>query len=487
MIQTATASWTRRIGVALMAASLAIATVLATGGPVSAQEAEQLPEDAKEATVTKAGFYDAPLSDVIPPSVLESFPPQVLCLVVVKACTGDLHEDQPDQVNEGFDTVTGGVEEGTGTTQENDPNEPASPVPPESLPVSVTTGQDRYRSAVAFELPSVPSGHQVDSFKVYLSESQPTGGISSPALRQAVLAGLTCARTSDDSFVSNLEEETGQEVPEQFADLRSCQQSQFEKILTQDPIEQNPLGLEMCPIADNPSTEDKNAEWEGERSQDPDNIPETDCFLGANGKRLEDGTWEFDMTFALDAWSSGEIPNQGVLVVPQGAPNFAFGDPDSSFNKQVTFEQSVQYTIATSEEPDPVGFPSSDFGSTSSSSSGSSSFSAPSGGTSGNVESFSAPANEEPQSEPAPEVATNTGTEQQPNTEPVAAGPQEQPGAAWYTWLLAPVFLGGAYLTAQSLTAPAASALASGPKEGAMTRLLQQQGSSAASNGPQLA
>lgn len=486
---TTSSSWTRRIGVSLMAAAIALATALAAVGPVAAEESSGTPKEAKDAKVSKHGFYDAPLSTIIPPSVLQSFPPQVVCLVIVKACTGDFHEDQPDGVDDGYNQLTGGVEQGINAAEKNDPGEPVSPVPPDTLPVAVTTGQPRYRSAIAFELPTVPSDHQVDSFKVYLTEKDPTGGVSSPMVRQAVLAAMTCAR--------------------------GCQQDQFEKILTMGcteeqkgqpcPAEDDPLGVEMCPIADDPSTEDKNAEWKGERSQDPKTVPDTDCFLGANGRRLEDGTWEFDLTFALEAWSEGEIANNGVLLVPQGAPNFAFGDPDSTFNKQVSFEPAVKYTVATSEEvelftPDLGGggtdLPGSTSGGSgsfdSTGSTGSSGgFSTPSSsGTSGNVSSFSAPANDDPVAQPAPEVAggdSAAAPNQQPVTEPVAAGTQEQPGSAWYVWLLAPVFLGGAWLTAQSLTAPTATALAGASKEGAMTRLLSQQAAASSSSGPQLA
>ncbi|MDX1620652.1 MAG: hypothetical protein R3320_06665, partial [Nitriliruptorales bacterium] len=400
---TTSTSWTRRIGIALMAASLALATVLGMAGPVGAEETSGTPEEAQEAKTTKHGFYDAPLLNVIPPSVLQQFPPQVVCLVVVQACTGNLNENQPDESRDGYVAVTGGIQEGMDTAEANDPHEPRSPhVPENTLPVAITTGQARYHSAVAFELPSVPSGHQVDSFKLYLTETNPTGGVSSPVARQAILAAMTCAR--------------------------ECQNDQFEKILFMGcdggrtdspgtcPAEQEPLRVEMCAIADNPSTDEKNAEWKGERSQDPDNIPEADCLLGANGKRLEDGSWEFDMTYAMDAWANGEIANNGVLLVPGGAPNFAFGDPDSTFNKQVTFENAIKYTIATSEEPEPVsfgsfggsssGFDSGSSSTTSTSSSPSNGFSsAPSGGSSGNVSSFSAPANDGAPAEPAPEVA----------------------------------------------------------------------------------
>lgn len=477
-----TRRWKRRIGVSLMSAAMAATIAVAAGGAAVAQESEGAPEETQEATVTRSAFYDAPLLNIFPPSVLQSFPPGVICLVEPKPCTGDFHEDQPDGMRDGYQTGRGGVQDGMRTAQENDPNEPVSPVPPDTLPVSITTGQTRYQSAVAFELPAVPEGHQVDEFKLYLTPTDPTGGVSSPMFRQAVLAFMTC--------------------------VRGCQEDQFEKIFTvgctEDeegpcPAEDEPLQVEMCPIADDPFTENRDAEWEEGASQDPESAPDTDCFLGANGRVLDDGeTWEFDMTYALDAWAAGDLANKGVLISPQTAPNFAFGDPDSTFNKQVTFTQDIRYTVATSEAPEPVTFSDEDDfsggGDLDASGGSSGGFSAPSGssssGSSGNISSFSAPANEEPPAaEPEPEVAAGDGgapAAEEPATEPVAAGEQEQPGSAWYAWLLAPVFAAGMWLTAQSLTA--APAAAAGPREGAMTRLVQQQqASSSTVNGPQLA
>lgn len=481
----------RRLGALLMIASLTFGALVTVFAPVAAaqeaEEPEQAPEDRQEAKVTKSGFWDAPLNRVIPPSVMQQFPPQVVCLVVVKACTGKFHQDQPEQIGEGFNQVTGGVEEGLTAVKENDPGEPESPVPPDTLPVSVTTGQARYRSALQFELPPVPTGHEVDDFKIYLVETDPTGGVSSPVARQAILAALTCAREGDGPG-------------------GRCDTAQFEKILMmgcdgtpQDepgtcPAEQEPLSIEMCPIVDDPATPDANeAEWKGERSQDPQNLPATDCFLGANGKRLAGGIWEFDLTFALEEWATGAIPNNGVLIRPQKAPNFAFGDPDSTFNKQVTFEQAVTFTVASSEAPEPIDFGSGssggDFGSGTTSSGNSGGFAAPSGGSGGgNVSTFSSPAQGDPDAAPAPEVAGGASAPAgQQSQVPVAAGPQ-QPAAsnsAWYAWLAIPLFLAGGWLVAQSLTGAGAPAVAAASRDGAMSRILKQRSTSA--GGQQLA
>lgn len=448
----------RRIGLTMLAASLALASALVGGAPAAAQEGER-----ESSEISKTAFWDAPLHTVIPPTVVKGFPPQVVCIVRVQACTGRFTGQEPDEFTDGYGEARQAVGEGMTAATENDPGEPVSPVMPETLPVSITTGQPRYRSAILFELPKVPEGHQVDSFVIYLKETDPTGGISSPALRQAVLAGMTCPR--------------------------GCDGEQFEKIMTSEPYEQQPLDVEICPVSDDPFTEESDAKWESGESQDPDTLPETDCILGSSGQRGDDGTWTFDLTYAMEAWAEEEIPNLGVVIRPGPAPNFAYGDPDSSFNKQVSFETSLEYTIATSEKVELVSFDGGSSGSgfsntgTSGDTAGSSGgFAAPSSGSSGGASSFSAPAGDTPPAEPAPEVAAGDAPAAEPATEAVAAGPEEQP-SAWYVWLLAPLFLGGMWLTAQSLTAPVTAQVA---RDGAMTRLLRQQ-QAAASRGPQLA
>lgn len=451
-------TWKRRIGAVMMASSLLTGAAVATLTPAVAEEAET-----QDAAITKRGFYAAPLSDVIPQTVLKGFPPQVVCLVIVKSCTGQFHESQPEGLKEGYGDLRGGVSDGMSEVQGRDPGEPASPIPPDHHPVSITAGNARYRSAVLFELPSVAEGDQVDSFQLILKEAQPTGGISSPALRQAVLAFMTCAR--------------------------GCQGDQFEKILTSEPVERAPLGIEACPIVDDPTTERNETDWQAERSQSEGELPAADCVLGGSGQRQEDGTWVFDLTFAMEAWNDGELPNAGVLIRPQSAPNFAYGDPDSSFNKQVTFAPELQYRIATSEEPAPIdnpfGSPSgggegfSGDGGTSGASTGGSSggFTTTGGSTGGNVSTFSAPA-DSAGGDSAPVVAESGGGDGAPaasgfDSEPVAAGNEEGPGSAWYVWLLVPVFLGGMWMTAQTLTAEP-QAVAAG-RSGAMTRLLERQ------------
>ena len=71
--------------------------------------------------------------------------------------------------------------------------------------------------------------------------------------------------------------------------------------------------------------------------------------------RRDAGTWVFDLTFAAQAWTEGVdgevLANQGIMLRPLGAPNFAYGDPDFSTNWVVSLADST----ATDAEPAPAG------------------------------------------------------------------------------------------------------------------------------------
>ena len=421
---------TRRLGALMMAVSLGAAAALSIVTPAAAQESGPAPAPAK---TTKQGYYSAPLHDVLPPTLVSEFPPGVVCIVEPKAC--------PAEIKPVKDAVEGAM----GTAEESEPTSPIDPVPPGTLPVSILGGKPRYRAAVQFALPPVPDGQQPDTFQVVLAETAPTYDSSSPMFRQAVLAALTLAETPE---------------PEEF-----------QKILDEDPAETEPLGVEMCPIT---------GDWQAGESQPETAVPEVDCLYGSNGTRADDGTWTFDMSLAAQAWNDGTLANKGVLIRPQQAPNVAYGDPDPSTNKQVTFDGTVEVAMTSSEASEPIslagaGTTGTDTSTTSGSSGVSSVSSAPPSGGEG---AFSAPMQYTPEEQAAaPQVAAPAPAA--PGDAPVAmqAAPSMTPASApgpatpWWTWLLVPVFLGGAYLLTRSLTAPLEAGAGVG-RQGAMSRLI---------------
>lgn len=488
----------RTLGIALMTSSLVIGAL----SPLAASAAEGEDQEVPEETTTyslgseeipRMGFWNGDPSDYGDNAVTKQYPPEAVCLVQPQFCNFPQGEDDPtgeaglggtindtnDQINEGSQDTQEGV-------QEEDPGPPEDPVPPDSLPVSVAFGQQNYRSAIEFPLPDVPEGQEIDEFLIFLEQGNPTYHNSSPALRQAVLAGLTCAR--------------------------GCDEDEFEKVVTEDcsedvsgepcPREEKPLLVEMCPIVESSETDFDDTAWEGNRAQDEETFPAMDCIFGGLGTAIPgvqvtrpDGTqeevtlWAFDLTFALQAWNSGELEYAGVGIRPGAAENLAYGDPDPSFSKQVTFQNAVYYAAATSEAPPPPPtFDSGSFGGggdtgTSAGSSGTS------GSTSGGEDLFGTPptpASNSPISDQstAPQPATTSeqpAVAQQPQTATDAApaeqtlaanAPLGQPETAWWLWLLVIPFLGGAWLLQQSLAEEVAVAT---QRSGAMTRLLERQ------------
>ena len=497
----------RTVGIALMGSSLLLGALT----PLAASAAEGNAEDVPEETTTfeiaelKHGFWEGNPSDYGNNAVTKSYPPEAVCLVQPRFCnfpegdadpTGGLGA-QGNDLNDRIGENSGKARE---QVQERDEGTPEDPVPPDTLPVSVAFGQKNYRSAVEFPLPEVPEGEDVDEFTVFLEQGNPTYSNSSPALRQAVLAGLTCARES--------EEEQGR-----------CQRSEFEKVVTRScdgetaetpepcPREDEPLQVEMCPIVDLPETKDLDeSEWEGERSQPEDTLPPVDCILGAlgtiysevevtqpNGEPATVTLWGFDLTFALQAWNAGEVDYAGVELRPASAENLAYGDPDPSYSKQVTFANALYYASETSKPPPPPapfdpGPMTTGGGTTTSSgasggSSGGDMFGTPPTPASGSPISNNSMSSQPQTTSEQPAVAEQPQTAQ-PETEETetlaANAPLGQPQTPWWLWLLILPFLGGAYLLQQSLAEEVAVA---SERRGAMTRLLERQ---AAHRGPDL-
>ncbi len=478
----------RTIGLGLMGSSLLLAAL----APLAA--AAEVVEDRTTVPVediARQAFWNGDASDTTPTALTKQFPPEAVCLVAPELCnfptgeedpssslpTGQLDptadEDQPTEDGLGAfgnsliasmnEAYTGGVNQ----VQEGDPGSPADPVPNGSLPVSIAFGQAYYRAAIEFPLPAVPEGDQVDQFIVYFQQGNPTYSNASPALRQAVLATLTCARTNDDGS--------------------RCQNEEFEKVAERELRDEEPLPFQLCPIGADPVSGEDAPDWEAGASKDEDTLPTANCLLGALASQVEIGEdtyWAFDMTLALAAWSSGKLPYEGMLFLPGSAENFAFGDAETSYSKQVTMlNENIQYAVATSPAPEPPA-----------------PFVPPSGGTTttttttstGSGELFGTPptpAANSPVSVPesstppatteSPAVAGDGGTTQPTD---VVATPAAAPGGSdWYVWLLLIPFTLGAYMLSKSLQEEAV--LVAERSGGAMTRLLERQ---SAQRGPDL-
>lgn len=474
----------RTLGLGLMGSSMLLAVVAPLAGAAEvAEDRTTVPVE----DIARQAFWNGDTSESTPTAVTKQFPPEAVCLVAPNLCnfpTGDedpsselptgqldptADEDQPTEDGLGAlgnsliasmnEAYTGGVNQ----VQEGDPGSPADPVPDGSLPVSIAFGQAYYRAAIEFPLPEVPAGDQVDEFIVYFQQGNPTYSNASPALRQAVLATLTCARESDEA-------------------QGRCQNEEFEKVAERELRDDEPLPFQLCPIGADPVSGEDDPEWEAGGSKDEDTLPTANCLLGALASQVDIGGetyWAFDLSLALDAWSSGDLPYEGMIFLPGSAENFAFGDAETTYSKQVTMlNENIQYALATSPAPEPPA-----------------PFVPPSGGftttttttNTGSGELFGTPptpaANSPvsvPQSstppattEQQPAVATDDGSTGGQPTDVVAQPAAAPGGSDWYVWLLLLPFALGAYMLSKSLQEEAV--LVAERSGGAMTRLLERQ------------
>lgn len=468
----------RALGIVLMVSSLCVGIL----APFAATAADEVPKDRPALKIARTAVWNGDRTEYSNTAVTGSVPPAAVCLVAPQACFFPEGDSPQGQAGGQLNDLTGDLNKQYGENKEavneaennEDPGEDITTQ--DSLPVSILGGKADYRSAVLFELPPIPADEQVDEFTLFLTQAEPTYYNESPALRRAVLAALTCAREND--------EESGEETPR-------CQRSEFEKIANecettgQQPClrTDEPLTVEVCPIVDDASSTGTNeAKWKQGAGQDEDTLPNVDCIDGGLGTPVavgDDTIWAIDLTFAAQSWHEGTYPNNGVLIRPVAAENFAYGDPEATFNKRVTFEKAVAGTVASSEPPPPIepwmpptfddssssSSGSDVFGSGTTSTTTSGGFGAPGGGFSSQpVGAGDAPA---PVDAPAPQAA-------QPVQQTLAAGsPLGQPEDNWLLWvLLAAMFLGGGYLLTQSLQQ---EAVAESTRSGAMTRLLERR------------
>lgn len=441
----------RRLGVSMMLSAMILSVLAFAGAPAGAEEAPE--RQSQEITDEMHATYYAPRGDAAPNTLVSEFPPGVICVVEPRFC--------PDSAEPVFQPVEDGVTGAMDAEEENQPEQPGDGAArPDTLPVSATSGKPDYRSVFTMDLPEVPADHDVTDFTLYLKVEQPSYTQDNPGFRQAVLAAFTC--------------------------IRGCQQDQFDKIPESAQAETDLMDLEICPVRAGDT-------WSATRGQPASLIPAVDCITGSNGK-YADGNVEvsFDLTLFLSNFS-GDF--NGFLIRPANLENLAYGDPDTSYNAMVSMLRTVEYTIATEEQPEEACFfdcPGDDTGTDDSFDDVTTDPSEePSDVLSGGVGTPpstgggfapppSTPVSAPDQGAPAPEVAGPGGGGEQPQT-PVVAQPPLQPanapGSAWYVWLLVPVFGAGMFLTAQSLTAAPVLAEATA-RSGAMTRLLEKRAAS---------
>lgn len=482
----------RMLGILLMASSLSVGVLL----PATVSAEGELPDERTKATVEKTAYWNGDNTNYSQNAATKSFPPEAVCLVQPAACFFPNDNPVGQAGNTLIETLDAQQRELLTAIQAADENfPPEDPVPPDTLPVSVAFGLSNYRSAVQFELPPVPSGEEVDSFRMVLTQSDPTYASESPAFRRAVLAALTCASEGQAEPIGGDANPTGRCSQAEFAKVAN--ECESENARTPGPClsDGTPLLVEACPITE--------AGWEGERAQDEDDLPEVDCLFTATGTpvTVEGGTfWVFDLTFTAQDWYAGNLANNGLLLRPGNAENFAYGDPETTYSKQVTFANTVEVAVESSAPQTFGGGGGGTFdGGTASSGGGDVGTSTDSGGGFASSpqqtltsESFStgggfpSSTTSEPISTEAPAVSSDPGVAtpvEAPAQEQVqtlaANAPLGQPESVWWLWvLLAATFLGGGYLLAMSLTQEAVAEAAR--NGGAMTRLLERRAAQSA-------
>ena len=440
------------------------------GMPAAAQDGAGDPagtgDQGASLTITASTLYVSPTTDAIPPTLRRQVPPEAVCVLRPELC--------PQATEPLRQAIVGGLRQ----INENEPAAPVQPVPPDTAAVSFLGGQTRYQTAVQFDLPAVPAGEEVVAFTVTLPQSQPSYEVGSPAFRRAVLAAF---------------ETVGPQDPAVLAEGLAA-------ALQEDPVEVDPglIGVEACPLlsaftpggAPQASPDD---DLPRRSDGDADEV-DVDCIFGANGVRTESGDWAFDLTFTAAAWLSGEIDNHGLLLRPIGAPNLAFGDPDTSTSAQVALDLTeargdLQTAPAAPpleglppdgfEDPvvadgeDPFGDDVAGDGFADAGDFDSGGFDEVDGGGGGMAD---APAFDDAEVADGgaldAEVAAGAAAGAATGASTLAA---DEAGVAgqWWLWLLIPVFLGGAYALSQALV-PGGVAL-TGTGSGALSRLVARR------------
>jgi hypothetical protein len=456
-----------RLTAGLSLLTLTFAGTVAAIGPTTAQAVE---DDAGGAPsgemqpleITESALYASPVTDAIPPTLTTSVPPEAVCVV------------RPDLCPEESEPVRNALVDAFATVQGNAPVEPVHPVPEGSAAVSYFGGHPRYQTAIRFELPPVPDGEEVFSFTLELDQGQPSYDLNSPAFRRVVLGAFSSIGPQDPSFaVEGLIDALSKSALEVDGDV---------------------IGVEACPLlspfepAGAPQAAHSDELPQREVGEDETEV-DVDCILGSTGVRGEDGTWSFDLTFAAAAWAAGDIQNHGVLLRPSGAPNLAFGDPDTSTSAQVVLElDDVRYAMETAEAFDEMGFDEIGFedGATFEEAGFEDDGFGDAGFDDGGM-SFDADAPMDAGFSDAPDLDAefadgDLDAAPLDGEDPAVAAPVDartaggsNPVTPWWLWLLVPTFFGGAYLTSQALMAPAPATGTATTTGGALSRLIAQR------------
>lgn len=323
---------------------------------------------------------------------------------------------------------------------DQDPPPENPTVPPNTLPAGMQNAEHQYRSAVKFDLSSVPAGVEVESFSIVLHENSSSGTVT----------GLeACAFNEDFAEGGNQDMQSMPEV---------------------------------------------NCIFSAQGHQAEENDPDTE--------QDETALWVFEMPDTAQSWltdpSEGGIANHGLVIQYIPPPNLQVGEPDPTQSSgRIFFDgpesdnppvATIQYTEAAGEdeqsenvELEPAAPPASDTGG--SSSGGGTETSGSSGEGEGGFGFASSPQfeSEPSQSQPAPEVAQEPAPEVADPQEPAgdaqdtAAAPQTEPVAVttpWYVWALVPIGLAALYVLSRSLTAEPQIAV---EREGVMTRLIERR------------
>ena len=307
--------------------AVAAGSLLALAGLIGLGPAHADPTTAP-AVISRQAYFTNPITQVTPPVLRNGFPPATACLVAGLVGAPQVCGSQVQQLSSLL-----GLSDGIPVLVTPD-GDLAQPVAPNTTPVGMLGGQQRYASLFQLALPALPVGEQFGSFDLVLHQDGLNFSLESPALRDVV-----------EQIVAQLEKQD----PQKIADA-------IQRAITgQMPlVDQHVTGIEACPATQ---------EWPGGAAQgaalDGTRLPNVDCLSGTTGVfDPKAGTWTFDLTYAAQSWTTGlqgakPIDNQGILLRPAGAPNLAYGDPDLSTNWVVsladagdapTLRPTIRYT-----------------------------------------------------------------------------------------------------------------------------------------------
>lgn len=269
------------------------------------------------AKVTREAYFTHPITQATPPLLRNGFPPATACLVAGLVGVPQVCGTEVQQV-----AALLGLSDGLPVpiTPDGDLAQPIAL--PGTTPVGMLAGQQRYVSLLALGLPALPEGERFGSFELVLHQEGFNFAIESPALRDLVL-----------QIVAQLEDQDPQKIADSLTKALSGEIPLATQTIT---------GIEACPAVQG---------WTAGRAQgaalDGTRLPDVDCQIGTTGTfDAATGTWTFDLTFAVQAWTQGRdggepLENQGIVLRPVGAPNLAYGDPDLSTNWVVSLADST--------------------------------------------------------------------------------------------------------------------------------------------------